>query len=276
MIGLDRLSLNQATVKRATLPEAVEACATAEIPGLGLWRDRLQESGAHEAARLLRAADLQVTSLCRGGFFTHLDPDARAAAIADTRLALDEAAIIGAPTLVLVCGGLPAGSRDLAGARQMVADAVGELAPRAAEVGVRLGIEPLHPMFCADRCVISSLGEALDLAEQFPADQVGVVIDSYHVWWDAALAQQIARAGAGGRIAAFQVCDWVVPLPADALMGRGHLGDGSIDFRSMTRAVLAAGYTGFVEVEIFNEDVWAAPPAETAARVRATFAATFT
>jgi sugar phosphate isomerase/epimerase len=141
---------------------------------------------------------------------------------------------------------------------------------------VRLGIEPLHPMFCADRCVISSLGEALDLAEQFPADQVGVVIDSYHVWWDAALAQQIARAGAGGRIAAFQVCDWVVPLPADALMGRGHLGDGSIDFRSMTRAVLAAGYTGFVEVEIFNEDVWAAPPAETAARVRATFAATFT
>jgi sugar phosphate isomerase/epimerase len=275
VIGLDRLSVNQATVKRATLPEVVQVCVAAEIPGLGLWRDRLQETGVEEAARLVRAAGLQVTSLCRGGFFTHLDPDARAAAIEDTRLALDEAAAVGAPTLVLVSGGLPAGSRDLAGARQMVADALGELAPRAAEVGVRLGIEPLHPMFCADRCVISSLGEALDLAEQFPADQVGVVIDSYHVWWDAALPEQVARAGAGGRIAAFQLCDWVVPLPSDVLMGRGHLGDGSIDFHTLTRQVLAAGYTGFVEVEIFNEAVWAAPPAETAARVRATFAATF-
>jgi sugar phosphate isomerase/epimerase len=275
VIGLDRLSLNQATVKRATLPEVVDVCVAAEIPGLGLWRDRLQETGVDEAARLVRAAGLQVTSLCRGGFFTHLDPDARAAAIDDTRLALHEASAVGAPTLVLVSGGLPAGSRDLAGARQMVADALGELAPRAAEVGVRLGIEPLHPMFCADRCVISSLGEALDLAEQFPADQVGVVIDSYHVWWDAALSEQVARAGAGDRIAAFQLCDWVVPLSADALMGRGHLGDGSIDFRTLTRQVLAAGYTGFAEVEIFNEAVWAAPPAETAARVRATFAATF-
>jgi sugar phosphate isomerase/epimerase len=275
VIGLDRLSLNQATIKHADLAEAVETCVAAEIPGIGLWRDRVHEAGLVETTRRVRSAGLQVSSLCRGGFFTSTDPSARAAAIADTLDALHEAAAVGAPTLVLVSGGLPAGSRDLAGARQMVADALGELAPRAAEVGVRLGIEPLHPMFCADRCVISSLGEALDLAEQFPADQVGVVIDSYHVWWDAALAQQIARAGAGGRITAFQLCDWVVPLPADVLLGRGHLGDGSIDFGSMTRDVLAAGYSGFVEVEIFNEAVWAAPPAETAARVRATFAATF-
>ena len=182
---------------------------------------------------------------------------------------------MGAPTLVLVSGGLPAGSRDLPLARQMVADALGELAPHAGEVGVRLAIEALHPMFCADRCVVSSLGEALDLAEQFPAEQVGVVIDSYHVWWDAGLPAQLARAGAGGRIAAYQLCDWVVPLPADMLMGRGHLGDGSIDFRAMTRDVLATGYDGYVEVEIFNADVWAAPAMDTAARVRQTFAATF-
>ena len=154
----------------------------------------------------------------------------------------------------------------------MVADALGELAPRAGEVGVRLGIEALHPMFCADRCVVSSLGQALDLAEQFPADQVGVVVDSYHVWWDPDLLAQIARAGAGDRIVSFQLCDWVVPLPADVLMGRGHIGDGSIDFGPMTAAVLATGYAGFVEVEIFNEAVWAAPPLETATRVRETFA----
>ena len=128
-------------------------------------------------------------------------------------------------------------------------------------------------MFCVDRCVVSTLGQALDLAEQFPADQVGVVVDSYHVWWDPDLFAQIARAGAGGRIVSFQLCDWVVPLPADVLMGRGHLGDGSIDFAPMTAAVLATGYDGLVEVEIFNEDVWAAPPSATAARVRDTFAA---
>ena len=260
VIGPDRLSLNQATIKHATLPEAVDVCAALGIPGIGLWRDRLQETGARESAQLVRAAGLQVTSLCRGGFFTHTDPAARAAAIADNLAALDEAAAVGAPTLVLVSGGLPPGSRDLVRARQLVADALGELAPRAGELGVRLGIEALHPMFCADRCVVSTLGQALDLAEQFPADQVGVVVDSYHVWWDPDLFAQIARAGAGGRIVSFQLCDWVVPLPADVLMGRGHLGDGSIDFAPMTAAVLATGYDGLVEVEIFNEDVWAAPP----------------
>lgn len=275
MIGLDRLSLNQATIKGATLPEAVDVCVAAGIPGIGLWRDRLQETGAGQAARLVEAAGLTVTSLCRGGFFTHPDAAARADAIADTRRALDEAAAVGAPTLVLVSGGLPAGSRDLPAARQMVADALGALAPHAGEVGVRLAVEPLHPMFCADRCVVSSLREALDLADPFPAAQVGVVVDSYHVWWDADLTAQIARAGLAGRIAAYQLCDWVVPLPADLLMGRGHLGDGSIDFVSMTREVLAAGYDGYVEVEIFNADVWAAPPQDTAARVRDTFAATF-
>ena len=173
---------------------------------------------------------------------------------------------MGAPTLVLVSGGLPPGSRDLVLARQMVADALGELAPRAGELGVRLGIEALHPMFCADRCVVSTLGQALDLAEQFPADQVGVVVDSYHVWWDPDLFAQIARAGAGDRIVSFQLCDWVVPLPADVLMGRGHLGDGSIDFAPMTAAVLATGYDGLVEVEIFNEDVWTAGPPPASAR----------
>jgi sugar phosphate isomerase/epimerase len=155
----------------------------------------------------------------------------------------------------------------------MVADAIGELVPRAQRLGVRLGIEALHPMFCADRCVISSLGEAVDLARRFPADAVGVVVDTYHVWWDARLADQIARAGQ--RIVSYQVCDWVLPLPQDTLLGRGHVGDGVIDFGPISASVAAAGYAGDVEVEIFNAEVWGAPPDQTAATVKERFAAIF-
>jgi predicted dehydrogenase/sugar phosphate isomerase/epimerase len=196
--------------------------------------------------------------------------DGRRAVQEDNLAALAEAAELGTDTLVLVCGGLPPGRRDLGLARRMVADAIAELVPEAQRLGVRLGVEALHPMFCADRCVISSLGEAVDLALRFPADAVGVVVDTYHVWWDARLAAEIARAR--GRIVSYQVCDWVLPLPADALLGRGHLGDGVIDFWPVTAAVAAAGYDGFVEVEIFNAAVWDAPPDQTAATVRERFA----
>ena len=264
-----RLSLNQATVKKLSLDEAVGLCARHDIPAIGLWREPVAEAGLAHAAAAIRAAGLHVSSLCRGGFFTHADPAARAAAIADNQAAIAEAAELGTDTLVLVSGGLVPGSRDLPLARRMVADAIGELVPAAQEHGVRLAIEALHPMFAADRCVITSLGEALDLALQFPADAVGVVVDTYHVWWDAALFAGIARAGE--RIASYQVCDWVLPLPADVLLGRGHVGDGCIDFPPISAAVAAAGYTGYVEVEIFNETVWSAPPDETAATVRQRF-----
>jgi sugar phosphate isomerase/epimerase len=270
-IGLDRLSLNQATVKRLGLREAVELCVRHDIPAIGLWRDRVAEAGLAAAAAEVRAAGLRVSSLCRGGFFTAADPAGRRAALADNLAALEEAAELGTGTLVLVCGGLPPGQRDLGLARRIIEDAIGLLAPRALALGVRLGIEALHPMFCADRCVISSLGEAVDLAVLFPAEAVGVVVDTYHVWWDARLADEIARAGR--RIVSFQVCDWVLPLPADTLLGRGHLGDGCIDFGPIASAVATAGYDGDVEVEIFNADVWDAPPDVTATMVRERFAA---
>ena len=269
-IGLDRLSLNQATVKHLSLADAVALCVRHDIPAIGLWRDRVAEAGLAEAAAAVRAAGLRVSSLCRGGFFTAADPDQRRAARADNLAALAEAAELGAGTLVLVCGGLPPGQRDLGLARRMISDAIGSLVPQAMRLGVRLGIEALHPMFCADRCVISSLGEAVDLALLFPADAVGVVVDTYHVWWDARLADEIARAGR--RIVSFQVCDWVLPLPADTLLGRGHLGDGCIDFGAVAASVAAAGYGGDVEVEIFNAEVWDAPPDQTAATVRERFA----
>jgi sugar phosphate isomerase/epimerase len=273
-IGLDRLSLNQATVRHLGLADAAALCARHDIPAIGLWRDRVAEIGLAGAVATVRSAGLHVSSLCRGGFFTRAaaeDPDGRAAALADNRAAIREAAGLGADALVLVCGGLVPGSRDLGLARRMVADAIGELVPQAQRLGVRLGVEPLHPMFCADRCVIASLGEAVDLAALFPADVVGVVVDTYHVWWDARLAEEIARAA--GRIVSYQVCDWVVPLPADTLLGRGHVGDGVIDFGPISAAVTAAGYGGYVEVEIFNADVWAAPADQTAATVRERFGA---
>lgn len=252
---LSRLSLNQATTKYWSLRQAVDGCLRAGVPAIGPWREQVAEAGLAASARLLRDSGLRVSTYCRGGFLTDPDP---AAALDDNRRALDEAAELGAPVLVMVVGGLPEGDRDLVGARERVAEALRVLAPYAAERGVRLGLEPLHPMFCADRAVLSTLGQALEWAEPFPAEQVGVVVDTYHVWWDPAVYEHIAWAGPRGRIASFQVCDWVLPLPADPLLGRGMVGDGHIDVRSLYRAVRAAGYQGDVEWEVFNADVWAA------------------
>lgn len=265
-IGLDRLSLNQATVRHLGLADAVALCVRHEIPAIGLWREPLAETGLAAGVAAVRAAGLHVSSLCRGGFFTRADADGRRAALADNRAAIAEAAALGADALVLVCGGLVPGSRDLGLARRMVADAIGDLVPDAQRLGVRLGIEALHPMFCVDRSVICSLGEAVDLALTFPAGAVGVVVDTYHVWWDARLRYEIARAG--GRIVGYQVSDWIHPLPQDSLLGRGHPGDGVIDFGPISDAVTAAGYHGYVEVEIFNASVWAAPQDLTAATMR--------
>ncbi|MFE2444384.1 sugar phosphate isomerase/epimerase family protein [Streptomyces sp. NPDC021218] len=267
MSAPSRLSLNQETIKQWSLPELAEGCVKAGVTGVGLWREPVQKYGVAAAAELVRNAGLTVTSLCRGGFFTAIDPEARATALADNRKAIDEAATLGTDTLVLVSGGLPPGSRDLFAARERIADALGELAPYAADHGVRLAIEPLHPMYAADRCVVSTLAQALDLAERFPADQVGVIVDTYHLWWDDTVAAQIARAGAGGRIAAFQLADWITPLPEGVLLGRGQLGDGSVDFRWFREQVDATGYTGPIEVEIFNPDLWARDGAEVLAEV---------
>jgi sugar phosphate isomerase/epimerase len=255
---LARLSLNQKTTNRWGVAEAVEGCVRAGVPAIGLWREPVQEVGLERAAKLVRDAGLRVSSLCRGGFLTAADAAERQHALDDNRRAVDEAATLGAPCVVLVVGGLPDGSRDLAGARERVAAAVAELAPYAGERGVQLALEPLHPMYCADRAVLSTLAQALDLAERYPAAQVGVAVDTFHVWWDPAVWDQIARAS--GRIASFQVCDFLVPMPADALLARGMMGDGVIDLRPLRVAVDEAGYAGDIEVEIFNADVWAADP----------------
>lgn len=268
---LARFSINQMTVKQLSMPELVDACLELGVPGVGLWREPVQAYGVAETAKLVGDAGLAVTTLCRGGFFTAIDPAERARALDDNRRAVDEAATLGTDTLVLVSGGLPAGSKDLHGARERIADALGELGPYAEERGVRLAIEPLHPMYASDRCVVSTLTQALDLAERFPAQQVGVTVDTYHIWWDDRAPEQIARAGAGGRIHTFQLADWTTPLPEGVLNGRGQIGDGAIDMREWLSYVEAAGYTGSIEVELFNDGLWARDGREVLAETAALF-----
>ena len=255
--SLERFSINQMTVKQLSMPELVQECARLGIGNVGLWREPVQSYGLEATGKLVRDAGLTVTTLCRGGFLTAVDADERAAALADNRRAVDEAATLGTDTLVLVSGGLPPGTKDLRAARERIADALTELAPYAEDHGVKLAIEPLHPMFASDRCVVSTLTQALDLAERFPAHQVGVTVDTYHIWWDDTAPEAIARAGAQHRIHTFQLADWITPLPEGVLNGRGQIGDGAIDMREWQGYVEAAGYTGSIEVELFNEDLWA-------------------
>jgi sugar phosphate isomerase/epimerase len=272
-----RLSLNQATIKYADLPTALRVTGEAGITSIGLWREPVAEAGLAAATRMVADSGLRVSSLCRGGFFTAADEAGRRAALAENRRAIEETAALSAagapgsaPVLVLVAGGLP-GDRDLPGARARARDAVGALVDDATAAGVVLAIEPMHPIYAADRGVISTLGQALDVAEQFPAAAVGVVVDTFHVWWDPQLDDQLRRAGRGGRIASYQVCDWITPLPPDALLARGMMGDGHIDFPAVSGLVTEAGYAGDVEVEIFNQAIWDADPAEVAARTAKAF-----
>ncbi|KQM82662.1 sugar phosphate isomerase/epimerase [Agromyces sp. Leaf222] len=258
-----RLSMNQATIKYAPLDDALRVTAEGGYESIGLWREPVQAVGLDEAARRFASSGLRLSTYCRGGFFTMPEGPARRASIDDNRRGIDETATLAAvgapgstPVFVLVAGGLPEGSTDLVGARSRVADALAELAPYAASAGVTLAIEPLHPMYASDRAVVSTLGQALDLADPFDPSVVGVTVDTFHVWWDPDVLPQIARAGASGRIATYQVCDWNTPLAVDVLLSRHEPGDGVIDFASLTAAVEATGYDRDIEVEIFNQEIW--------------------
>jgi sugar phosphate isomerase/epimerase len=248
------LSFNQATAERASLPDVIDACARHGVPGISIWRHKLTETGLDRAARLVRDAGLRVSSLCRGGMFPAPTAAERSAKIDDNRRAIDEAATLGAEVLVLVCGA--ATDRDIGAAREMVADGIAAIAPYAAERGVRLGIEPLHPAFAAERSCITTMREARLISERFDSANVGVVVDVYHVWWDPERAEEIARLG--DRVAGYHVNDWLVPVK-NVLMNRGMMGDGVIELRRIRGEIERAGYRGPIEVEIFNEEIWQTP-----------------
>jgi sugar phosphate isomerase/epimerase len=254
MSALERLSVNQWTVRRWNVGEAVDGCARHGIGAIGLWREHVADYGLARSAALVRDAGVRVSSLCRGGFFN------RPGWLADNQAAIDEAAALGADCLVLVVGGLPEASRDLAAARGRMCDAIARIVPYAADRGVRLALEPMHPMYCADRGVLSTLAQAIEVAAPHPPGAVGIMLDTFHLWWDPGVLGQVAAVGAGNRIAGYQVSDFLSPLPADVLLGRAMMGDGVIDFGPLCRAVTEAGYHGDIEVEIFNADVWDADP----------------
>jgi sugar phosphate isomerase/epimerase len=255
MPTIEGLSINLATTRMQwDMRQAAEACLAHGITAIAPWRDQVETIGLAEAARIVRDNGFKVTGLCRGGMFPAGDPEARKAAIDDNLRAVDEAAELGADCLVLVVGGLPTGSRDIAAARQMVADGIGAILPHARASGIPLAIEPLHPMYAADRACVNTLKQALDICDIL-GDGVGVAIDVYHVWWDPELMPQIARAGAAGQILAHHICDWLVPT-TDLLLDRGMMGDGVIDLRGIRAAIEAAGYAGPQEVEIFSAETW--------------------
>jgi sugar phosphate isomerase/epimerase len=250
---LSRLSLNQVTTRRWGLREAVEGCLRAEVPAIAPWRDKVAEVGLTEAAHILRESGLRVSSLHVGGDFPAASEAERRARIDDSRRAIEEAAELGAELLSLRAG--PAPDRDIDAARAMVVKGIEQLIPDAQERGVKLVVEPLHPMFAADRSVVVTLSQANDILDRLDSPQVGLVVDAYHVWWDPDLYDQIERAA--GRIIGFHIDDWKPnTLPH---MSRVMMGDGVIELRRIRTAVDEAGYSGPIEVEIFNETYWNMP-----------------
>jgi sugar phosphate isomerase/epimerase len=261
------LSINTATLRRqADLVGIVEACARSGIRAIDPWRDQVAAVGLQRAVKAVKDAGLQLSGYCRGGMFTADSarlPDARD----DNRRAVDEAAALGASCLVLVVGGLPqysragsAPSKDLLGARAQVEEGIAALLEYARSVGMPLAVEPLHPMYAADRACVNTLAQALDICDRLDpqrAGGIGVAVDIYHVWWDPALWDGIARAGKD-RLLAYHVCDWLVPT-RDMLNDRGMMGDGVVDLKRVRTAVEAIGYAGFSEVEIFS-DTWSGRP----------------
>jgi sugar phosphate isomerase/epimerase len=259
------LSINTATVRAQwRLPQIIAALARHGIRGISPWRDQVADAGLKDTATRIRDAGLAVTGLCRGGMFPAEDRAERRAALDDNRRAVDEAVTLGARCLVLVVGGLPKDrtgrvvSKDLGGAREMVRDGIGELLGYAQGAGMPLAIEPLHPMYAADRACVNTLAHANDLCDELcpkGRDGLGIAVDVYHVWWDPHLRREIERAGASERLLAYHICDWLVPTN-DLLNDRGMMGDGVIDLPLIRGWMEAAGYRGMHEVEIFSTGNW--------------------
>jgi sugar phosphate isomerase/epimerase len=256
------LSINHVTVLRQwSLPDLVDGLVRHGVPGISLWRERLHEIGVDEAARRIRDSGLTVSGLCFAGMISSPAPAEAAAGADDVRRALDEAAALGARCLVFVAGGLDPRDKDIRGARARALERLAELVPHARAAGVPIGLEPLHPMICANRSVLSTVGLANDWCDALGADDaVGIVVDTYAVWWDPDLEREIKRAGR--RICAFHVSDWLQDTH-DLRLDRGMMGDGVIDIPAIRRMVEEAGYSGQREVEIFSaRDWWTKDPDE--------------
>ncbi len=271
MSEFDRLCINQVTVlKQWTLPEFLAGARAHNIHTISIWRDKLKEAGVADTVRRLADSDYRIWSLCAGGLLTPLQTAAGKAALDEAKRALDDTAAIGAGCLMFVGGGLDPADKDLRATRARVLERLGELVPHARSCGVKIALEPLHPMVCGTRSVLSTTKLANDWCDALNADDVvGIALDTYAIWWDPDLETEITRAGR--RIIAFHVNDWLADT-TDLRLDRGMMGDGLIDIKAIRRAVDAAGYAGPIEVEIFSErNWWQRDPNEVIATVKERF-----
>ncbi|MFM0323500.1 sugar phosphate isomerase/epimerase family protein [Caballeronia glebae] len=256
---LDLCSINTATLgHREPLSLTIDRIARAGFGGIAPWRHEVEKANVADAARQIRALCLSVTGYCRSTYLPATSREQFAANIDENKAALRDAATLGARCFVMVVGGLPEGSRDLSGARAQVCDGIAELLETARDCGVPLALEPLHPMYAADRAVLNTLAQALDMCERLDPHRsgvLGVAVDVYHCWWDPALQASIAAAGQAKRILAYHACDWLRDT-RDMLLDRGMMGDGVVDLSAMRESIECAGYEGLIEVEIFSKENW--------------------
>ena len=252
-IDTSKLCIHTITTKPWNIEEAARNYSAAGVKGITVWRDALEGRNIKQTGAMLRDYDLSIVSLCRGGFFPARDINKRKFAIDDNRRAIGEAAELGTSMIVLVCGADP--SQSLEDSRKQIRDGIGAIIPEAKAAGIKLAIEPLHPMYADMRSAINTLSQANDMAEELNSDFVGVAVDVYHLWWDPSLEREIRRCGANGNLLAFHICDWKVPT-SDLLLDRGLMGEGCIPVQQIRSWVEAAGFTGFNEVEIFSTVFW--------------------
>jgi sugar phosphate isomerase/epimerase len=249
-----RLCIHTITTKPWSLDECVTRYAAAGVGGITVWRQALEGRSVAASGRQIRDAGLQIASLCRGGFFPAATSAARASALDDNRRCIDDAAALGAPLIVLVCGATT--EQPLSESRRQITEGIAAVLPHAAAAGVKLAIEPLHPVYAADRSAINTMGQARDICRQLNSPWVGIAADVYHIWWDPNLETEIKAAGREGALFAFHVCDWLTPT-SDVLNDRGLMGEGCIPLRQIRGWVEEAGFQGFNEVEIFSNRWWA-------------------
>ena len=250
---LSRLCIHTITTKPWSIEQAAEHYAQAEVSGITVWRDALKGRNIVQTGEMLRAHNLSIVSLCRGGFFPSTSAHKRQTAVDENKRAVDEAAALGAPLVVLVCGADP--DQSLSTSRQQIREGIEAVLPHAEANRVALAIEPLHPMYADTRSAVNTLGQANDIAEMIDSPQVGVAVDVYHLWWDPTLEAEIMRCGRSSNLFAFHICDWKSPTE-NMLLDRGLVGEGCINVPKIRRWVETAGFEGFNEVEIFSSRYW--------------------
>jgi sugar phosphate isomerase/epimerase len=268
---LSRLCVHTITTKPWDIHTAISKYAESGIGGISVWRDTLENKNLKDIASELNNAGVEPVSLVRGGFFTSQNKIEREKAIDENKRALDEAAAIGAPMVVLVCGATPGQSvqTDL----KQTQEGIAKTLDHAASCGVKLAIEPLHPMYADIRSSVSTLKSANDLCDALQSKHVGIAVDAFHVWWDPEFQKEIVRCGQSGNLSAYHICDWKVDMK-DMLNDRGLMGEGVIDLKTMSKEVDDAGFTGFYEVEVFSKHWWGQDQDAYLAKIIETYQAT--